>query len=290
MKKELQTAFNPRQYMLSKDFELYYYNDKNLSRVAPHSHNYYEFYFFLEGDVDLIIDGISHQIKSGDFFLIPPHVKHHLTLRDPKVPYRRFILWISTEYCGALTQTSTDYIYLMQLVITTKQHVFHCDTLDFNAIQSMIFQLLEEMNTQRFGRDATLPLQINTLLLYMNRLVHEQVNSTSIKGGTSLYVNVMNYISENLETDLTLEDLAKVFYVSKYHIAHTFKENIGISVHQFITKKRLQACRNAILDNTSITKVFEQYGFHDYSNFYRAFKKEYGLSPKEYKETHQLPL
>ena len=290
MKKNFQTAFSPRQYMLSKDFELYYYNDKNLSRVAPHSHNYYEFYFFLEGDVDLIIDGVSHQIKSGDFFLIPPHVKHHLTLRDPEVPYRRFILWISTEYCSALAQTSTDYIYLMQLVITTKQHVFHCDTLDFNVLQSMILQLLEEMNTQRFGRNATLPLQINTLLLYMNRLVHERLNSLGTKGDTSLPVRIMNYISENLETDLTLEDLAKIFYVSKYYIAHTFKENIGISVHQFITKKRLQACRNAILDNTSITNVFEQYGFHDYSNFYRAFKKEYGLSPKEYKETHQLPL
>ena len=47
MKKNLQTAFITRQHMLSRDFELYYYNDHNLSKVDLHSHNYYEFYFLL---------------------------------------------------------------------------------------------------------------------------------------------------------------------------------------------------------------------------------------------------
>ena len=47
MKKNLQTAFITRQHMLSRDFELYYYNDHNLSKVDLPSHNYYEFYFFI---------------------------------------------------------------------------------------------------------------------------------------------------------------------------------------------------------------------------------------------------
>ena len=55
MKKNLQTAFITRQHMLSRDFELYYYNDHNLSKVDLHSHNYYEFYFFMEGDVSIQI-------------------------------------------------------------------------------------------------------------------------------------------------------------------------------------------------------------------------------------------
>lgn len=288
MKQKLQTAFNPRQYMLSRDFELFYYNDKNFSKVAPHSHNYYEFYFFLEGDVNLVVEDKSYPIHPGDFFLIPPGTIHHMVSLNPAVPYRRFIFWISTEYCNALTQTSTDYAYLMQLSITTKTYIFHCENIEFNTIQSMIYQLLEEMRVNRFGRDALLPLQINTLLLYMNRLIFEQQKNYHDKEDNSLYMGLMRYISENLETDLTLDDLAKVFFVSKYHIAHTFKDNMGISIHQFITKKRLQACRNAILDDVSITQLFTQYGFKDYSTFYRAFKKEYGLSPKEYREAHQL--
>ena len=55
MRKKLQTAFQPRQYMLSQDFELYYYEDRALPKVDLHAHNYYEFYFFLEGDVEMQI-------------------------------------------------------------------------------------------------------------------------------------------------------------------------------------------------------------------------------------------
>ena len=63
MKKELRTNFSTRQYMLSKDFEIYYYNDRNLPTLRDHTHNYYEFYFLLGGDVSIFIDGVSFPLK-----------------------------------------------------------------------------------------------------------------------------------------------------------------------------------------------------------------------------------
>ena len=74
MKKNLQTAFITRQHMLSRDFELYYYNDHNLSKVDLHSHNYYEFYFFMEGDVSIQIGTEVYPIHFGDIMLVPPHI------------------------------------------------------------------------------------------------------------------------------------------------------------------------------------------------------------------------
>ena len=66
---------------------------------------------------------------------------------------------------------------------------------------------------------------------------------------------------------------------------HFFKDHIGMSVHQYVQKKRLEACREAIRNNMKISEAYLLFGFKDYSGFYKAFRKEYGMSPKEWQET-----
>lgn len=290
MKKNLQTEFNPRQYMLSKDFELYYYNDKAPHKVAPHTHSYYEFYFFLEGDVSLQVGQDAYPLHFGDIFLIPPGVSHHLVIHDSNIPYRRFIFWISQEYCRYLLSQSTDYGYLFQYVELQKSYIFHNSKIEFHTVESRIIRLLEEMNTSHFGKKTQLSLCVNDLLLYLNRMFYERSHPQSRSEQTSLYQNLVAYIEDHVDEDLSLEKLAETFFVSKYHISHVFKENLGMSVHQYITKKRLALCRESILGNRSITESYLTYGFGDYSSFYRAFKKEYGISPKDFRDMNTVRL
>lgn len=284
MKKNLQTAFSTRQYMLSKDFEIYYYNDMHFKGVHSHTHNYYEFYFFLEGDVSMNINGDIHPLHTGDVILIPPNVPHNALSNDESKPYSRFVFWISEEYCNQLLALSPDYVYLMQQVLVTRRYIFHYDVIAFHSLQSRVYALIEEIHSERFGKNAKISLCVNDLILHLNRSIYEMQHPASPHEEQSLYQNLISFIETHLDEDLTLDRLASHFFVSKYHIAHIFKENLGISVHQYITKKRLAMCRDTILGNTSISDAYLMYGFKDYSSFFRAFKKEFGLSPKEYKE------
>ncbi len=282
MTKKLQTSFNPRQYMLSKDFELYYYNDSSLREVERHSHDYYEFYFFLEGDVSIQIDKEIHHVTYGDLIIIPPYVSHRPIIHNADVPYRRFVFWISQAFCNYLLSLSADYGYLMQLVQTRKNYIFHNDRITFNAIQSRLIRLLEEMQGSRFCKGPLMSLYVNDLILYINRLVYEKEHPVLPSETEALYQRICNFIESHLEEDLSLDRLSQEFFVSKYHIAHIFKDNLGLSIHQYITKKRLAYCRQSILGDMSITQAYQRFGFGDYSSFFRAFKKEYGISPKEF--------
>lgn len=288
MKKNLQTTFSTRQNMLSRDFEIYYYNDtfqnSHYYNVNSHVHNYYEFYFFLEGNVTMNIEGALHALKPGDVITIPPNISHYAILNDEHIPYRRFVFWISIDYCNDLLQLSPDYVYLMQHARVTKHYIFHYDVIGFNTLQSKVFRLIEELHSNRFGRDAKITLCANDLILHLNRSVYEMEHPKSQHEQQHLYQNLLLFIEDHLDEELTLDRLAEQFFVSKYHIAHVFKENLGLSVHQFITKKRLRMCQEAILSQTTISNIYLKYGFKDYSSFFRAFKKEFGMSPKEYRE------
>lgn len=284
MDHNLQTRFSHRQYMLSKDFEIYYYNDFNLTNVQLHTHDYYEFYFFLEGKVSMRIWEKDHSLRFGDVMFIPPQTPHHLINHDPQAPYRRFVLWISQEYFEYLNSISPDFTYFMEYVNHKQTYIFHNDRISFNTIQSLILRLLEEIHGNHFGCEAQIPMDLNQLVLHINRLVYEQTHPKTEQEETSLYLNIKTYIEEHPEQDLSLDKLAEIFYVSKFHIAHLFKAQLGISIHQYITKKRLSLCRDALLANSKVADAFLPYGFKDYSNFYRAFKKEYGISPKEFQD------
>ena len=261
MKKKLETQFSTRQYMLSKDFELYYYNDSVRPRMALHTHDYYEFYFFLEGDVSIQIGQKVFPLAPGDIIVIPPRVSHVAVIHSMDLPYRRFVFWISQDFCSYLLDQSPDYGYLMQLAQTRKNYIFHNDKITFKSIQSKILRLLTEMQGNRFCKTPLVLLYVSDLILHMNRLIYERNHPERAEESESLYQNICTFIDSHIEEDLSLDRLSK---------------------------KRLALCRQAILGDMSISQVYQTYGFGDYSSFFRAFKKEYGVSPRDYKDMNLL--
>ena len=94
--------------------------------------------------------------------------------------------------------------------------------------------------------------------------------------------NVLGYINDHYAEDLSLDHLANRFFISKYHLAREFQRLVGTSVHRYIVQKRLVIAKQMLSEGKPSSEVYQKCGFGDYSNFYRAFKAEYQISPKDF--------
>ena len=286
MKKNLKTEFTTRQYMLSQDFEIYYYSDRVLPNVTAHTHDYFEFYFFIEGNIIMYMDGKQFVPTPGTMIIIPPNLPHYARLIDGEVPYRRFVFWVTEDFLNTLGDTSRDYLYLTNKSISTGNFIINkFNEIEFNTIQGKVFSLIDEINSKRFGRDAKIMIYISDFILSINRIVYENQHQNQVESNSdTLYQSLIQFIETHIDEDLSLDLLAEKFHVSKFHISHVFTETNGLPLHKYITKKRLDMCRDAILCGQDISVVSQTYGFSDYSVFYRAFVKEYGKSPKKFRD------
>ena len=99
--------------------------------------------------------------------------------------------------------------------------------------------------------------------------------------------DVFLYIQAHLDEEITLKQLEEHFFVSHEHISREFKRQTGQTLHAYITKAKLDRCCRFIEQGYPITEVYQKVGFGGYNSFFRAFKKEYGMTPKEYFHTTQ---
>ena len=77
------------------------------------------------------------------------------------------------------------------------------------------------------------------------------------------------------------------FFVNKYHLSHEFNRLVGTSIYHYIIQKRLVVSKQMLSDGLPPMVIYRHCGFRDYSNFYRAFKTEYDISPKDFSAAAQ---
>ena len=94
------------------------------------------------------------------------------------------------------------------------------------------------------------------------------------------------YVEENYANEITIGDLGRQFYVSSSTVSHLFQQKMGVSFYRCVTQRRLIAAKSLIEQGHLLEHVATQVGFQDYSSFYRAFKQEYGISPRQYRSLH----
>jgi AraC family transcriptional regulator len=91
---------------------------------------------------------------------------------------------------------------------------------------------------------------------------------------------VSEYVDADLAATITLDRMADVAALSPFHFARAFKATTGLAPHRFVTARRLEAAKAALLtSNASVVRVAHQVGFSNVSHFRRVFRRELGVTP-----------
>lgn len=100
-----------------------------------------------------------------------------------------------------------------------------------------------------------------------------------------LVAKVEQYIRDNLDSSIKLQDIAKTVYVSQFHLSRTFKQLTGKSVVDFVQELRLAKAEEMLAaTDLSVTEIAGRVGFKDAAYFTTCFKNRYGISPVQFRK------
>ena len=272
-----------RQYMLSSDYEIYHYSNTNLSGVSLHHHDFYECYLFLSGNVTYLIEGKSYPLSPGDIVLVNSKELHQAFINSKDSAYDRFVLWINPTFLRELSTETTDLTRCFES--PNRKNVLRVDYEWQQNIRILMNKLIALERFQGIGQELLYKAYITELMVYINNLtINEEVRPDVEVKKSNLIEHILEYINAHIDEDITIDELSEFTYLSKFHLSREFKKHTGTTLHRYILQKKLIAAKELILKEIPITHVYERCGFGDYSNFFRAFKNEYGMTPKQYYE------
>lgn len=276
--------FDSRQSMKNKRFEVFHYRDKKLSNVGLHHHDFFEIYFFLSGRVTFRVEGRAYHLEPGDLLLINPQELHQPEI-GPDTLYERIVLWIDRGYLAELCRMAdADLGVCFDNEAPSHTNLLRPSKLRRAALSQLLDRLTREYYSSELGSFAYAQGLLVQFMVEVNRLARMSSSQTVKLEEPDLVSQVLSYIGSHYQESITLESLAGEFYVSKYHLSHEFSHRVGTSVYRYVIFRRLLQARESIAAGQAPGEVYQSCGFGDYANFYRAFKGEYGISPREYAE------
>ena len=244
--------------------------------IAQHCHDRYEILYVVEGSGKYVIEGAEYPIKPRTVLFAPPLSYHSLNF-DPDTRYERYVLQF---FSNNLTSAAQDFLSVLTKSLEGVGCYYAADALS-PSIVSMFDRFEYADGLPEREKNEFKKLLASELVLLLSVATRESIP----RDEGELGARVVKYLNEYIDKDVSLDKLAKRFFVSKYYLCRAFKKHNGISVHGYINHKRVMYAKQMIESGETASSAAYRVGFGDYSAFYRAYVKIIGSAPTSKKAT-----
>ena len=247
-----------------------------------HSHAFYELICCRNNcGAEYLVGTERYKLQKGDIIIVPPGVSHRPLIPEVLTePYKRDVLWVSMEFLKTLMQTFPD----KDVFQSSGTRLIRTAGSKWAYLTDMIHRGVRESEQRKLGWELAVASNTAMLLVHFRRAILDKNANTMKAEKKEMMDKVLDHIEKHYREKLTLAEVAHKFYVSESTISQTFRKKMGVSFYRWVTQRRLIAAKTLIEEGRAMEQVAELVGFSDYSSFFRAFKQEYGISPRQYRK------
>jgi AraC-like DNA-binding protein len=267
--------------MINKDvfvFPDYNFGLRHSEDITPdnkkfklHNHNdIYEIMLFINGDAEFHVEGSIYKLNPYDIVLTRPFEMHHIVCRSDK-PYERVLLFINNDYfkknkCEKLSD------------IFENRPIGKNNLIPSELVQKTLIEPLKR--AEHYVDEGAFAVANGAVIEFLYLLNRLDKSAYSSKPKDRRISDIIMYINENLNENITLDGISEKFYIDKYYLCKIFKKNTGYTLNQYINYKRLLLARELHASGQSLLEASTNAGFNNYSHFYRMCVRQTGSPPK----------
>ncbi len=239
--------------------------------ATRHCHDNYEILYVASGNGRYILEGSEFPLYPRTLVIIKPFEYHYVEI-DKNVIYERYVVNFN------LMGLSRETVAMLEKILgesSDKNGCFYRPG-SISTKMASIFDRFEYANElPENERNIYVKLLLSEIILFLSVSSGQHI----IRDEAELGAKVIRYINEYLDKKLTLDILARKFFISKYYLCRAFKEYSGVSIHSYINHKRVIYAKQLMDEGETASGAAYKVGFGDYSAFYRAYVKIVGAPP-----------
>lgn len=235
---------------------------------SHHIHDACEIYVNLSGDVSFAVENSFYPIMPGNIIITRPYEYHHCIYHSDK---RHKHFWILFNPAG--NEEMFDIFFKRD---TGKNNLLIPNP---KSTEELV-QICEKLNS---GTESEVEKYFCFFQL-LNILNNADSFNAPNNSGNESVISAINFINENLSSSISVKEIANYCNVSLSTLERHFFRIFNISPSEYIKKRRLASSVELLHRGYSITNVASLCGFSDCSGFIATFKKEYNITPLQYRK------
>ena len=270
---------------LTTDFKMFHLKDEEMRTFNYHYHDFHKILILLNGDVTYCVEGRSYDLKKNDIVLVPAGEVHRPIIHS-EVTYDRIIIYVAPDFLEQYTDDAVDLHLFFQKALDEQSHVLRIHSFANSRLGAITKDLDSSLSDSDYAHELHHKILFLEFLIQLNRAaLHNKVEFIETSASSEKILTILNYLNEHLTESISINDLSSRFFLSRYYLMHTFKEQTGYSIGNYLSTKRLLLAKELILSGKPITDICYECGFKNYSTFSRAYKKYFGESPRNLRQS-----